>query len=75
MVLNHMLFIDDLKLFTCDTGLFDKLLNKIKELLAEVILNLNAYKYICSSDYTKVITFTELLIVNKIISYKYLGFF
>ena len=75
MTPNHLLFMDDLKLFARDTDSLGKLLSKIKEFFAELGLRLNAQKSAHSSDYTEITTLNELLVVNSIANYKYLGFF
>ena len=75
MALNHLLFVDDPKLFVRDTDSLGKLLSKTKEFFAEVGLSLNAQKSARSSDYTEVKTLNELPVVNSATGYKYLGFF
>ena len=75
MALNHLLFMDDLKLFARDTDSLGKLLSKTKEFFAEVGLTLNAQKSAHSEDYTETKTLNELPVVNSTTDYKYLGFF
>ena len=75
MTLNHLLFVDNLKLFARDTNSLGKLLSKTKEFFAEAGLSLNAQKSARSSDYTEIKTLNELPVVNSATGYKYLGFF
>ena len=75
MTLNHLLFMDGLKLFARDTDSLGKLLNNTKEFFAKAGLSLNAQKSAHSSDYTKIKTLNELPVVNSATGYKYLGFF
>ena len=75
MALNHLLFMDDLRLFARDTDLLGKLLSKTKEFFAEVRFNLNAQKSTRLSDYMEVKTLNKPLVLNSTTSYKYLGFF
>ena len=75
MALNHLLFMDDLKLFARDTDSLGKLLSKTKEFFAEVGLSLNVQKSARSSDYTEVKTLNELPVLNPTTGYRHLGFF
>ena len=71
MTHNHILFIDDLRLFTHDTNSLGESLNKNKEFFTEVRFSLNGQKSTCSSDYTQVKTLNDLPAVNVKTGYKY----
>ena len=75
MALNYLLFMNNLKLFTCNNDSLYKLLSKTKKFFADVRFGLNAYKFARSSDYTEVKTLNELLAVNTTTGYKNSGFF
>ena len=70
IALNHLLFMNDLKLFARDTDSLGKLLSKTKEFFAEVGLSLNAQKSAGSEDYMEIKILNEFPIVNTTTGYK-----
>ena len=76
MGLNHLLYMDDLKLFTRNEVTFSKLLQATEAFFAKIDFGLNTSKSVRTECYEGISQELEkLLVVNLVTGYKYLGFF